>query len=151
VLLEKWRESIATGNPFEAEARVRRADGQFRWMLHQKIAQHDADGMIIEWHGTSLDIESRKQAEDSLRKNVEELQTNRYLLDEAQRLGQMGSWSFDARKGFDHWSPELFQIHGLEPTPEAPTSEAYLAARPPRRSCVHVLAHGSNACGTLRV
>jgi hypothetical protein len=42
-------------------------------MLHQKIAQHDADGMIIEWHGTSLDIEIRKQAEDSLRKNVEEL------------------------------------------------------------------------------
>jgi PAS domain S-box-containing protein len=127
VLLEKWRESIATGNPLEAEARVRRADGEFRWMLHQKIAQHDANGMIIGWHGTSVDIESRKQAEGSLRKNVEELQTNRYLLDEAQRLGQMGSWSFDPAKGFDHWSPELFQIHGLEPTPEAPTSEAYIA------------------------
>jgi PAS domain S-box-containing protein len=127
VLLEKWRESIATGNPLEAEARVRRADGEFRWMLHQKIAQHDADGMVIGWHGTSLDIESRKQAEGSLRKNVEELQTNKYLLAEAQRLGQMGSWSFDPAKGFDHWSAELFQIHGLEPTPETPTSEAYLA------------------------
>src|SRR3984957_11374297 len=126
VLLEKWRESIATGNPLVVEARVRRADGEFRWMLHQKIAQHDADGMILGWHGTSVDIESRKQAEDSLRKN-EELQTNRYLLSEAQRLGQMGSWSFDPAIGFDHWSPELFQIHGLAPTPEAPTSEAYLA------------------------
>jgi hypothetical protein len=83
--------------------------------------------MIIGWHGASIDIEGRKQVEDSLRKNVEELQTNRYLLTEAQRLGQMGSWSFDPAKGFDHWSPELFQIHGLEPTPEAPTSEAYLA------------------------
>jgi PAS domain S-box-containing protein len=127
VLLEKWRESIATGNPFEAEARVRRADGEFRWMLHQKIAQHDADGMILEWHGASLDIENRKQAEDSLRKNVEELETNKYFLAEAQRLGHMGSWSFDPAKGFDHWSPELFQIYGLEPTAEAPTSEAYLA------------------------
>jgi PAS domain S-box-containing protein len=39
----------------------------------------------------------------------------------------MGSWSFDPAKGFDHWSPELFQIHGLEPTPQGPTSEAYLA------------------------
>jgi PAS domain S-box-containing protein len=127
VLLEKWRESIATGNPLETEARVRRADGEFRWMLHQKIARHDADGMIIGWHGTSLDIEGRKQAEDSLRKNAEELQTNKYFLAEAQRLGQMGSWSFDPAKGFDQWSPELFQIHGLEPTPEAPTSEVYLA------------------------
>jgi PAS domain S-box-containing protein len=127
VLLEKWRESIATGDPLETEARVRRADGEFCWMLHQKIAQRDANGTIIQWHGTSLNIEGRKQAEDSLRKTVDELQTNKYLLAEAQRLGQMGSWSFDPAKGFDHWSPELFQIHGLEPTPEAPTSEAYLA------------------------
>jgi PAS domain S-box-containing protein len=127
VLLEKWRESIVTGNPLETEARVRRADGEFRWMLHQKIARRDADGRIIQWHGTSLDIEGRKRAEDSLRKNVEELQTNKYLLAEAQRLGRMGSWSFDPAKGFDHWSPELFHIHGPEPTPEAPTSEAYLA------------------------
>jgi PAS domain S-box-containing protein len=127
VLLEKWRESIATGNPLETEARVRRADGEFCWMLHQKIAQRDADGTIIQWHGTSLNIEARKQAENSLRKNVDELQTNKYLLAEAQRLGQMGSWSFDPAKGFDHWSPELFQIHGLEPTPEAPTTEVYLA------------------------
>jgi hypothetical protein len=96
-------------------------------MLHQKIAERDANGAIIQWHGTSLNIEGRKQAEDSLRKNFEELQTNKYLLAEAQRLGQMGSWSFDPAKGFDHWSPELFQIHGLEPTPEAPTSETYLA------------------------
>jgi PAS domain-containing protein len=102
-------------------------DGEFRWMLHQKIAQRDADGTIIQWHGTSLDIEGRKQAEDSLQKTIEELQTNKCILAEAQRLGQMGSWSFDPAKGFDHWSPELFQIHGLEPTPEAPTSEAYLA------------------------
>src|SRR6201987_3644910 len=35
-LVEAWRESIATGNPLEIEARVRRADGESRWMLHQK-------------------------------------------------------------------------------------------------------------------
>jgi PAS domain S-box-containing protein len=127
VLLERWRESIATGNPLEVEARVRRADGEFRWMLHQKIARRNADGEVIQWHGSSVDIEARKQAEDSLRKKVEELQTNKYFLSEAQRLGQMGSWSFDPSLGFDHWSPELFLIHGLEPRPEAPTSEAYLA------------------------
>jgi PAS domain S-box-containing protein len=127
VLLEKWRESIATGNPLEVEARVRRADGEFRWMLHQKIAQRDADGTILQWHGTSLDIEGRKQAEDSLRQTIEKLQTNKHILAEAQRLGKMGSWSFDPAKGFDHWSPELFQIHGLEPAPQAPTFEVYLA------------------------
>jgi PAS domain S-box-containing protein len=127
VLVEKWRESINTGNPLEVEARVRRSDGKFRWMLHRKIAQRDADGAIIKWHGSSIEIEGLKQLEESLRKNAEELQTNKCFLSEAQRLGHMGSWSFDPVKGFEHWSPELFQIHGLEPLPEAPTSEAYLA------------------------
>jgi PAS domain S-box-containing protein len=126
VLLEKWQESIATGNPLEIEARVRRADGEFRWMLHQKIAHRDADGKIIQWHGSSIDIEGRKKLEESLRKNTEELQTNKFFLAEAQRLGHMGSWSFDPATGFDHWSPELFRIHGLEPALEAPTSEVYL-------------------------
>jgi PAS domain S-box-containing protein len=127
LLLEKWRESIATGNPLEIESRVRRADGEFRWMLHQKIAQRDADGTIVQWHGSSVDIEGRKRLEASLRKNSEELQANKFVLAEAQRIGQMGSWSFDPATGFDHWSPELFRIHGLEPALEAPTSEMYLA------------------------
>ena len=126
VLLKKWRESILTGNPLEIESRVRRADGEFRWMLHQKIAQRDADGRIVQWHGSSIDIEGRKQLEASLRKNSEELQANKVFLAEAQRLGQMGSWSFDPATGFDHWSPELFRIHGLEPALKAPTSEVYL-------------------------
>ncbi len=126
VLLEKWRESIVTGNPLEIESRVRRADGEFRWMLHQKIAQRDAHGTIIQWHGSSVDIEGRKRLEASLRKNSEELQANKVFLAEAQRLGQMGSWSFDPATGFDHWSPELFRIHGLEPALEAPSSELYL-------------------------
>jgi len=126
VLLEKWRESIVTGNPLEIESRVRRADGEFRWMLHQKIAQRDADGTIIQWHGSSIDIEGRKHLEASLRKNSEELQANKFFLAEAQRIGQIGSWSFDPATGFDHWSPELFRIHGLEPAVEAPSSEMYL-------------------------
>ena len=126
LLLEKWRESIVTGNPLEIESRVRRADGEFRWMLHQKIAQRDVDGVIIQWHGSSIDIEGRKSLEASLRKHSEELQANKFFLAEAQRLGHMGSWSFDLATGFEHWSPELFRIHGLEPALEAPTLEAYL-------------------------
>jgi PAS domain S-box-containing protein len=131
VLLKKWRESIATGNPLEVESRVRRADGEFRWMLHQKIAQRDADGTIIKWHGSSIDIEGQKQIEESLRKNTEELQANKDFLAEAQRLGQMGSWFLKPAGGFDYWSRELFQIYGLDPAKGAPTLEQYLACLHP--------------------
>ena len=37
----------------------------------------------------------------------------------------MGSWSFNAA-GFDYWSPELFRIHGLDPSGKAPIVEKYL-------------------------
>jgi PAS domain S-box-containing protein len=127
VLVEKWRESIDTGDPLEVEARVRRADGKFRWMLHRTIALRGADGTIIQWHGSSIEIEGQKQLEESLRRNVEELQTNKYFLAEAQRLGQMGSWFFNPAGGFDYWSSELFRIYGLDPARDAPTLEEYLA------------------------
>ena len=35
--VQKWRESVATGERFEGAARVRRADGEYRWMLHHKL------------------------------------------------------------------------------------------------------------------
>src|ERR1700733_8454687 len=43
-IVEKWRASLASGEPFLHEARVRRADGEHRWMLHQKVAVRDERG-----------------------------------------------------------------------------------------------------------
>jgi PAS domain S-box-containing protein len=43
-----------------------------------------------------------------------------------QRLAHSGSWAFSA-PGFDHWSSELFRIHGLETGGKPPTTEEYLA------------------------
>jgi PAS domain S-box-containing protein len=62
-ILKRWRASLATGEPFLYETRVRRADGEFRWMLHQKVPLRDEHGTIIKWYGSSIDIEDRKLAE----------------------------------------------------------------------------------------
>ena len=62
-IVDKWRRSLATGEPFEAETRVRRADGVYRWFLHRKVALRDDCGKIVRWYGSSIDIEDRKQAE----------------------------------------------------------------------------------------
>src|SRR5438445_7171392 len=73
-IVEKWRVSLASGEPFLHEARVLRADGEYRWMLHHKIAVRDEGGQIVKWYGSSLDIEDRKQAEGQLRRSTQELQ-----------------------------------------------------------------------------
>jgi PAS domain S-box-containing protein len=64
---EEWRLARAAGKPFENEARVRRADGQYRWFLIRKAPLRDHAGQILRWLGAGVDIEDRKQAEDRLR------------------------------------------------------------------------------------
>jgi PAS domain S-box-containing protein len=124
-IVEKWRASLASGEPFLHEARVLRADGEYRWMLHHKVAGRDGHGEIVKWYGSSIDIEARKQAEEQLRRSTQELQRSEFYLAEGQRLAHMGSWALDPA-GFDYWSPELFRIHGLDPARKPPTVQEYL-------------------------
>ena len=128
-IVDKWRACLASGEIFEYETRVRRADGEYRRMLHRKVPLRDEHGKILKWYGSSMDIEDYKRAEEQLRRSAEELQRSESYLAEGQRLAHMGSWAFDAA-GFDYWSPELFRMHGLEPASKAPTVQEYL-------DCVH--------------
>ena len=64
--VQKMRESFANGRPFQETSRVRRADGVYRWMLHQKVPIFDGDGNITRWYGSSIDIDDRKRAEEQL-------------------------------------------------------------------------------------
>ncbi len=128
-IVAMWRACLATGEIFEYETRVRRANGEYRWMFHRKVPLRDANGNIAKWYGSSLDIEERRTAEEQLRRNAEALQRSEFYLAEGQRLGHMGSWAFDS-DGFDYWSPELFRMHGLDPTRKPPSVQEYL-------DCVH--------------
>src|SRR6202795_5109618 len=68
-----WRACLATGEIFEYETRVRRANGDYRWMFHRKVPLRDANGNIVKWYGSSLDIEGRKAAEEKIREQETEL------------------------------------------------------------------------------
>jgi PAS domain S-box-containing protein len=72
-ILDKWRASLASGEPFLHEARVRRADGEYRWMLHHKVPLRDEHGHIVKWYGSSIDIEDRKRAELQLQKAFDQI------------------------------------------------------------------------------
>jgi PAS domain S-box-containing protein len=128
-ILTKWRASLATGEIFEYETRVRRSNGDYRWMFHRKVPLRDTNGNIVKWYGSSMDIDERKTAEEHLRRKAEELQRSEFYLAEGQHLAHMGSWAFDADR-FYYWSPELFRMHGLDPVSEPPSVQEYL-------DCVH--------------
>ena len=66
-ILTKWRQCLASGEPFEHECRVRRADGEYRWLLHRKLPLRDPSGTIVKWFGSSVDIDDRRRTEAHLR------------------------------------------------------------------------------------
>ena len=65
--VQKWRTSLATGAPFEEMARIRRADGEYRWMLLHHVVLRDGEGRIIKWNGSTIEMPHRKQVEGRLR------------------------------------------------------------------------------------
>jgi PAS domain S-box-containing protein len=62
-LTAAWRAVMASGKSGEAEARFRRADGEYRWLMTRVNPLHDGNGNIVKWYGLNTDIEDRKRAE----------------------------------------------------------------------------------------
>jgi PAS domain S-box-containing protein len=60
---EQWKESIATGKPYDIEYRFLHHSGQYRWLRVMALPVRGSDGEIMRWHGTSTDIEESKVVE----------------------------------------------------------------------------------------
>src|ERR1700675_4466950 len=70
---EEWRAAFAAGEPFEKEARLRRADGAYRWFLLRAAPLRDERGNVVKWYGTTTDIEDRRRAEEALQEAQDKL------------------------------------------------------------------------------
>ncbi len=66
--VERWRNSIAAGEPFESLFAVRGADGVVRPFLGMARPVRDRDGKVVRWFGTMTDISEQRRTEDALRK-----------------------------------------------------------------------------------
>ncbi|WP_407158296.1 PAS domain-containing protein [Bradyrhizobium sp. STM 3557] len=66
-LANAWQVIMASRQPGEKEARLRRFDGTYRWFLFRANPLRDQDGNVVRWFGLNTDIEDRKKAEEDLR------------------------------------------------------------------------------------
>ena len=65
--LQRWHRSLASGEPYEIEYRLRSArDGTHRWFLARALPVRDDAGHVIRWFGTCTDIHEQKRVEDEL-------------------------------------------------------------------------------------
>jgi len=84
--LDKWRAALARGELFEAEARMRRADGCYRCFLIRAVPLRESNGAISRWYGTNVDIEDLKRAQKEI---VERKHTEERLLESESRFQMM--------------------------------------------------------------
>ena len=107
--LALWTHSVATGEPYHLEERLRRADGVYRWFRVRGRCLRDDQGCVGRWYILLTDIDEGKRAEEQ----VEQA----YLrLAEAQRLSKTGSFIADLLADKHEWSEETFRIFEFDPS-----------------------------------
>jgi PAS domain S-box-containing protein len=107
--LALWAHSVETGDPYEFDERLRRADGAYRWFRVRGRCVRDPQGHVARWYVLLTDIDEGKRAEAQ----VEQA----YLrLAEAQRLSKTGSFITDLVADDHNWSEEAFRIFEWDPS-----------------------------------
>ncbi|EJL29267.1 PAS domain S-box protein [Novosphingobium sp. AP12] len=74
-VLGRWKDSLASGEVFDTEFRLRDAEGTYRWHLSRALPLADARGAITAWVGTNTEIEAQKQAEAAYAQDRDRLWT----------------------------------------------------------------------------
>ena len=93
---------------FTMEYRLRRHDGEYRWVLDAGVPFFTPDGSFAGYIGSCVDITERRDAEDAVRRKEMELR-------ESQRLAGVGSWRWDPDTDTVQWSEELYHLVGRDP------------------------------------
>lgn len=75
---QTWNQAVMSGREYNMEARLRKADGSYRWFLGRARPLRNQEGIIIKWYGTNTDITLIKELEAQLKQQTEDLiQANR--------------------------------------------------------------------------
>lgn len=85
-VVARWRRSVATGEPYEIEHRIRRADGVFRWFHVRGVPLRDDAGHILRWYVLLTDV-------DDIRRTRLELDETREKLSRASRAATIAELS----------------------------------------------------------
>jgi PAS domain S-box-containing protein len=105
----RWFAAARSGTLFESRHRLRAADGSYRWFLCRALPARDAEGHIVRWAGSLVDIDDWTRAEEALRESEGRF---RQL---AESLPQL-VWTCRADGWCDYFSPQWIAYTGI---PEA--------------------------------
>ncbi|HEX5182886.1 MAG TPA: EAL domain-containing protein [Allosphingosinicella sp.] len=96
---DAWHRSRETGEPYEAEYRLRHHTGDYRWVESRGHAERGTDGAILRWYGTCTDIHDRVLAREAAQASERRAQ---HILDAIPHV----IWSADAQGRIDYISDQ---------------------------------------------
>jgi PAS domain S-box-containing protein len=107
-LVAYWEAHRFTAEDGMYEFRVGSPERGYRWCLSVCSPRLDCEGEVVEWYGATFDIQSRKEAEERLRRSEA-------FLRQGQMISMTGSVAMNRVTGEHYWSEEAYRIFGLDP------------------------------------
>jgi PAS domain S-box-containing protein len=106
-VLERWKASIDTGEPFDMEFPLRGADGIFRPFLTRVMPLKDSAGRVFRWFGTNTDITELKKAEEAQGRLAAIVESSEDAIISKDLDGIIQSWNVGAEKIFGYAADEV--------------------------------------------
>ncbi len=131
-------EPLRRGERVTASLRYRSAGGDWFWIqVSGQVLDWTTGGSPARMMGVQVDINQLKTTEAALRKRERDLH-------EAQRIAELGDWSYDLCSGAVHWSAEVCRILGVDPQQDTPTYARFMdAVHPEDRDRVQAMVDAS--------
>ncbi len=105
-VMERWKVSIATGEPFGMVFPLLGADGVFRPFLTRVMPLRDAQGRVVRWFGTNTDISEQRRAEATLRQQADMLRLSFDAILVWRLDGAIESWNVGAEQLYGYSESE---------------------------------------------
>ncbi|MDQ6638518.1 MAG: PAS domain-containing protein, partial [Pseudomonadota bacterium] len=114
LVLASAEQALASREPTDMEARYRRSDGTWRYVLTRRVVERNEKDEPIAFVGVALDMTERVE---HLRR-AEELARR---LDAASRAAGVGIWTTTAEPGGADWNAQMFELFDRCEPPDPPT------------------------------
>jgi PAS domain S-box-containing protein len=114
-----FQAAVERGEQYEIDLRVRRLDGQVRWVrsIGRPITE---DGRVTRVIGSVQDIDDQVRQREALGEHIERLE-------DAERVAKMGHWAWDIAADRVTWSKQIFAVHRRDPALGTPDYAGVLA------------------------
>ncbi|MEZ0495351.1 PAS domain S-box protein [Sphingomonas sp. IW22] len=109
--------------PFRLEYRLRHVSGAYRWAIDAASPRFGENGEYLGYVGSVIDIHDRRQSEERLNRNEEQLRL-------ATDMAEIGLWDFDVESDTLFWQPRVKAMFGVSDDAAYSIADFYAGLHP---------------------